>query len=282
MILQASSLRSLFPTCLSPSSFSSLVSKLSIRLHDRFCPDTRSLISSPAKLYIIKQAYLALERRVLRTQTSLEVMSGSMSPESEGCESKEWIYPPDTEQTRPACFGDGQFQIPDRSGSDRLCSTCMSLGHLESTLWDSINNFHEVIVKHHRSVSVLIESARGGCHLCGLLLIAWEETYRLDQDPTGEWVGRIYGESVSLNGDVTLRFKRELETAPFSGVEVDEVRITILCGDLPPGMVGRLICTPKESERSLFSRRPQLLTVNQRHSQSPSTSRNMSSYRQRH
>jgi hypothetical protein len=168
----------------------------------------------------------------------------------------------DHNQPRPTCFGDGQFQIPDRSGSDRLCSTCTSLGHLESPHWDSINNFHEVIVKHHRSVSALFESARGGCHLCGLLLIAWEENCRLDQEPTGEWVGRRLYISVPLNGDITLKFERVEMTIPFTNVKVDQVQITILCGDLLPSMDGRLICTPMEGECSLYLRRPQFLMIN--------------------
>jgi hypothetical protein len=165
-------------------------------------------------------------------------------------------------QARPTCFGDGQFQIPDRSGSDRLCSTCMNLGHLESTLWDSINNLHEIIVKHHRSVSALIESGRGGCHLCGLLLVAWQEKCRLDQELTGRWVGKRPGKSAALYGDITLKFERVEVTIPITKVKVDQVQITILCGDLLPSMGGQLICTPMEGECSLYLRRPQFLIIN--------------------
>lgn len=176
-----------------------------------------------------------------------------------------WHMPPGgrNDQARPTCFGYGQFQIPDRSGSDRLCSTCMSLGHLESTLWDSINNFHEVIVKHHHSVNALVESACGGCHFCGLLLMEWESRFYLCQEPGGGWVGESGTDAASLDGDIKLKIERVKKTDRFRGFEAEEIQIAILCGDLPPGILRQLICTPMESERSLFSLHPQLLTVNQ-------------------
>lgn len=172
------------------------------------------------------------------------------------------VESPGAEQARPTCFVDGQFQIPDRSGSDRLCSACTSLGNLESTYSDGINKFHGVTVKHHRSVSALIESGRGGCHLCGLLLVAWQEKCRLDQELTGRWVGKRPGKSAALYGDITLKFERVEVTIPITKVKVDQVQITILCGDLLPSMDGRLICTPMEGECSLYLRRPQFLIIN--------------------
>jgi hypothetical protein len=148
------------------------------------------------------------------------------------------VESPGAEQARPTCFVDGQFQIPDRSGSDRLCSACTSLGNLESTYSDGINKFHGVTVKHHRSVSALIESARGGCHFCGLILIVLEEECRLCQEPGGGWVAKRDLKSFSLHGDITLKIRND--------------GITILCGDLPVHMGGGMICKSMDSERSLF------------------------------
>jgi hypothetical protein len=134
-------------------------------------------------------------------------------------------------------------------------------------------------VKHHHSVSALLESARGGCHFCGLLLIAWEEKCRLYQEPRG---GKADFNSASSDGDIKLRFQRVETTIRLTGVKVDQVQITILCGDLLPGMGGQLICKPMDSERSLFLKSLQFLTINQWYRQSSSPTRNMSSFRERH
>ena len=165
-------------------------------------------------------------------------------------ETREWAWPPDHDQAQPACFGGGQLRIPERSESDRLCSACTSLGRLNSTHWEEIKGprFH-VSVEHHHSFDALFKSAREGCHLCGLLLIALEENWRLCQQPGGEWVAKRGYESASLSGGIRLDFKR---WAPIFPSTVDEVRINIVCGDLPSAMGGRLICKAMDSERSSF------------------------------
>ncbi|KAF2006387.1 HET-domain-containing protein [Amniculicola lignicola CBS 123094] len=195
------------------------------------------------------QAYSALAHPTPAVKASFpcEVVPGGIR-----IKTQTWICPPGGERARPACFGDNQLQIPDRSGSERLCSTCISLGRLTTTHWDSINNFREVIVKHHHSVSALIESVRGGCHFCGLLLIAWEEKCCLCQEPSGEWVGKAECNSASLHGGIKLRFQRVETKIHLTGIKVDEVQITILCGDLLPGMGGQLICTPLDTNLPNF------------------------------
>jgi len=169
---------------------------------------------------------------------------------------KEWAFPTGGKQARPACFGIGQFRIPERSKSDRLCSACMSLDRLDSTYWEEINNFREVIVDHHNSFDALLKSARGGCHLCVLILIAWEDVCRLEQETGGGWVGKLGFRSVSLNDGSRLSFKRIGKTLPHENFIPDEVQITILCGDLPHNMRGRLICKAMDSECSSFSSYP--------------------------
>jgi hypothetical protein len=137
----------------------------------------------------------------------------------------------------------------------------MGLGQLESTHWNTINNFGEVIIEHHHSFDALLESGREGCHLCGLLLIAWEEKCRLIQEPGGGWVGKEGRESYSLDGDIALRFERAREVV--YDAEMDRIHVTILCGDLPRHMCGQLICKPMQSEHSFYSRGLQFLTTNQ-------------------
>lgn len=143
------------------------------------------------------QVYSALTCPAITTQAS---SPGKVVPNGIRIKTQVYVCPPGGEWGRPACFGDSQFRIPDRSGSDRLCSACMSLGRQNSTHWVSINNFREVIVKHHYSIGALIESVRGGCHFCGLLLIAWEEKCRLYQEPRGGWVGKAGFGLASLDG----------------------------------------------------------------------------------
>jgi hypothetical protein len=246
----------------SPSSFVCPALKILIRLHG-CCRSNRfegTDFYPLAEFSLMGQVYLALTRPAPTTQASLpwEVVPGGIR-----IKTQQWVCPPGGEQARPACFGDSQLRVPDRSESDRLCSACMSLGHLKSTHWDSINNFRGVVVKHHHSLSALLESARGGCHFCGLLLTAWEGKCRLYQEPRGGWIGKADFNSASLDGDIKLRFQRVKTTIRLTGVKVDEVRITILCGDLLPGMGGQLICEPMDSERSLFLKCLQFLTINQ-------------------
>ncbi|KAH6864737.1 heterokaryon incompatibility protein-domain-containing protein [Alternaria rosae] len=162
-----------------------------------------------------------------------------------------WVRPPGGDQAQPTCFGIGQLRIPERSESQRLCSACMSLGCLNSTHWESINNFRKVIVDHHHSFDAILKSAREGCHLCGLLLIAWEEKCSLEQEPGGGWVGKLGLDSVSLSEGIRLEFKR---WAPTLRSNLDEVRINILCGDLPSTMGGRLICKALDSSSASLSR----------------------------
>jgi len=128
----------------------------------------------------------------------------------------------------------------------------MSLGRLNSTHWDAINNFREVIVEHHDSFDALLESAREGCHLCGLLLIAWEEECDLEQEPGGGWVAKSGSDWASVSDGIKLKFHRVKTTIPRTNVIVDEVRITIVCGNLRPSMGGRLICKAMDSECSSF------------------------------
>jgi hypothetical protein len=211
------------------------------------------------------QVYSASKRQASTTQASLPTQASLIEevvPSGERSKNREWVLPFRFKhtQTRPACFGDGQLRIPDRSGSDRLCSTCMSLGHLESTHWDDINTFRKkVTVKHHHSVSTLIESARGGCHLCGLFLMAWEGLCRFHQKPTGGWVGKWGFDSFSLDGDITLTFHKVKNPNAHSEV----MEIIVRCGDLPSDMAGRLICEPMDSECSLFFECSLFATVNQ-------------------
>jgi hypothetical protein len=262
LFLLTPSLQLAFLSCHPPNSFACPVLKLSIRLHGHCCPNRYEVADSNllAEFYLMGQLYSTLTRPTLTTQVPLpwEVVPGGIR-----IKTQEWVCPPDGERAQPACFEDSQFPATDRSGSDRLCSTCMSLGHLESTHWDSINNFREVVVKHHHSVSALLESARRGCHCCGLLLIAWEENCRLYQEPGGGWTGKAGFDSVSLDGDIRLRYERVRTTIPLTGVEVDEVQITILCGGLLPGMSGRLICKPMDREPPLSLACHQFLTINQ-------------------
>ena len=150
-------------------------------------------------------------------------------------------------QAQPACFGVSQLQIPKRPEMERLCSTCMSLGRLNSTHWEDINDFREVIVNHHHSVDALLKSAREGCHLCGLLLIAWEDNCRLDQEPGGGWVGKDGFKSIPFNDGIRLKFQRVKKT--YMGA-VDEVQLTILCGDSLFDYSGHLICKAMDSEHS--------------------------------
>jgi hypothetical protein len=195
------------------------------------------------------QVYSALTRPAPTIHHSLpwEVVPGGIR-----IKSQEWVGPPGGEGAQPACFGGSQIRIPDRPEGDRLCSVCMRLSQLKSTYWDSINNFCGVIVKHHHSVSALLESARGGCHFCGLLLIAWEENCELNQEPRGGWIGKAGSISASLHGGIKLKYQRVETTIHLTSVKVDEVQITILCGDLLPGMGGQLICKPIDSKRFLL------------------------------
>ena len=124
--------------------------------------------------------------------------------------------------------------------------------YLDSTHWDAINNFRKVIVNHHDSFDALLKSAREGCHLCGLLLIAWEEICRLDQEPGGGWVGKAGFDLASLNEGIRLEFQRVETKIQLTGVIIDEVQITILCGELLSSMGGRLICRAMDGKRSLF------------------------------
>jgi hypothetical protein len=206
------------------------------------------------------QLYSTLTRPTLTTQVPLpwEVVPGGIRTKTQ-----EWVCPPGGERAQPACLGHSGIPIPDRAASDRLCSACTSLSRLNNTHWESINNFHEVVMKHHHSVSALLESVRGGCHLCGLLLIAWEENCELCQEPGGRWVGRAGADSVSLHGDIKLSYQRTRATISLTGIEVDEVQINILCGDLLPGMGGRLVCKPMDGERPLLLKCHQTVTINQ-------------------
>ena len=161
---------------------------------------------------------------------------------------REWACPPGGDQAQPTCFGLSQLRIPERSENDRLCSTCTSLGHLNSRHWEGINDFREVIVQHHHSFNALLKSAREGCHLCGLLLIAWEEKCQWEKEYGDEGVGKAGLGSASLNDGVRLKFQRKRMENEQRGLVFDEVQITILCGDLPCGMGGRLICQAMNSE----------------------------------
>jgi len=172
------------------------------------------------------------------------------------------VRPPGGDQAQPACFGIGQLRIPERPESGRLCSACMSFGRLNNTHWGSINNFRAVFINHHHSFDALLTSAREGCHLCGLLLIAWEEKCRFDQEPGGGWVANGWLYSASLNAGIRLEFQRVRKTIPWTSVDVDEVEITIRCGNLPSSMRGRLICRGMHSERSSPLKRPQSFTIN--------------------
>lgn len=171
---------------------------------------------------------------------------------------KVYVNPPGGDQAQPACFGAGQVLIPERSEHDRLCSTCMSLGRLNSTHWEDINNFREVTVNHPHSIDALITSAREGCHLCGLLLTALEEEIRLSQEPRGGWIFEAGTNSGALTGIIRLRFQRDEPTLPWDGFVFDGVRIVLLCGGLPGGEGGRLICQAMDSERSSFLTSPVL------------------------
>jgi len=174
---------------------------------------------------------------------------------------RSWVGP-GADRTQPVCFGGGQLLIPDRPQSERLCSICMSLGRLNNTHWEAIDNFCKVIVDHHHSFDALLKSAREGCHLCVLLLIEWEENSRLDQDPGGGWVCKVGYDTASLNGGIRLKFERVRTRIPGTGVLLDEVQSTILCGDSLRCMGGRLICKAMESECASFLQL-QSLTVDQ-------------------
>jgi len=175
----------------------------------------------------------------------------------------EWVVPLVGDQAQPVCFGVGQLRIPERPKSERLCSACMSLSRLESTHWEEINNFRKVVVDHHHSFNALLKNALEGCHLCGLFLIALEERCRLDQEPGGVWVGKAQDNSISLNDGIKLELERVKSTIRLTRVVVDEVQITILCGNLPSSMCGRLICKTMDSECSSFSSQPSPFTSNQ-------------------
>lgn len=179
-----------------------------------------------------------------------------------GIQTEAWYGYPDPDKARPICLGDSQLRMPDRPRKDRLCPTCTSLGNLTDTHWDSISSFHQVVVDHHHSVGALLESVRGGCHFCGLLLIAWEEKCFLCQQPSGAWIGRIKDYAVSLDGGIKLNFRRLRPKKNSTGIKTHGIEITILCGNMMPSMGGRLLCTPKESECFEFERYCWLLKLN--------------------
>ena len=189
---------------------------------------------------------------------------------------------PGEEKAQPGCFGASQLRIPEHSESDRLCSTCTSLGHPNSTRWKSINNFLIVIVDHHHSFDALLKSAHEGCHLCGLLLIAWEEKWYLEQESGIGWAAKRWSSSASLNAGIRLEFRRVIRTLAWNSVVVDEVQISILCGDTPLIRGGRLICNAMDSKRSSFLGNLHFLTINHRSSRSPCLAKSMSPIKSRH
>jgi len=175
--------------------------------------------------------------------------------------SSQWVFAPCGDHAQPICFGRIRLRFPKGSESDRLCSACMGLGSRKHTLWKRIDKFRKVAVGHHHSFDALLESARGGCHLCGLLLIAWEENCDLSQDPSGGWVGKAGPDVASLNDGIRLEFQRVETSMPLTGLTVDEVHITILCGGLPSRMGGRLICKAIDCERFPFLEHLQCLAI---------------------
>ena len=154
-----------------------------------------------------------------------------------------WVCAPG-DQSELYTFPENRPQVLEPQEGERLCSICLSLGQLPSEYWDNINNFRDVFIPHHYSVSTLIDSALGGCHFCNLLLKAWEETCRLSQDSNGHWVARLGTDIATLGDWIILRFQRAKQLLQITGVHVDEVQISILCGDMPPEMRGKLICYP--------------------------------------
>jgi len=194
---------------------------------------------------------------IVTTQASVP---SEVVPGGERIKTEEFVRPSGNDQAQPACFGGGKLQIPERSESDRLCSVCLSLGRLNSTHWHDIAHTSGVVINHHHSFHALVKSAREGCHLCGLLLIAWEEEYRLEQEPGRGWVGKAQYDSASLNEGIKLKFERLDTTIPLNGGMIDEVRITSLCGEF---LGGRLICKAMDSERSSSLRRFQFHAINQ-------------------
>jgi len=115
--------------------------------------------------------------------------------------------------------------------------------------FEELNKFRNVVVNHHTSFDALIKSVRGGCHLCGLMLMAWEENCRFVQEPGGGWLGKAKYDSASLNDGITLQFQRVATKIPQTDVVFGELQVVILCGEL--GEFGRLICEfPMDSERS--------------------------------
>jgi hypothetical protein len=65
---------------------------------------------------------------------------------------------------------------------------------------------------------------------------------RLSQDSTGHWVGRLEFEKATLDGWIRLKFRRKKRLLQYTGVQVDEIQISIVCGNMPPEMGGQLIC----------------------------------------
>ncbi|KAH7112118.1 heterokaryon incompatibility protein-domain-containing protein [Dendryphion nanum] len=125
-----------------------------------------------------------------------------------------------------------------------LCAVCLGLEKLPPESWHSIKNFSEIVVPHHRSLGALFESALKGCHLCNLLVVAWEQNCYLVKDLNGHWIGKSGFDSATLDGCIRLKFQREKQLLKYTGVPIDEVRIRILCGTMPPSWGGLLICDP--------------------------------------
>ncbi|KAF2690603.1 HET-domain-containing protein [Lentithecium fluviatile CBS 122367] len=144
----------------------------------------------------------------------------------------------------PSLFPDLQTWRTDSWKEDGLCPNCLSLGQLPSKHWDSVNNFREIIVQHHRTFDTFLRSALQGCQLCCLLLQSWEQNCRLCQDPKRRWFAKLGFESAALDDCIQLKFRREKKILPYMDVRLDEIQIHILCGNMPPAMAGQLICYP--------------------------------------
>ncbi len=160
-----------------------------------------------------------------------------------------WVTPTEyhvvgSDETQPISFSKVMSQGPKLQKGERLCSVCHSLGQLSSFLWINILTSRDVVVRHHKCLDHLILSALGGCHLCCLLLKAWEQYCQLLRDKNGQWVGKAKNTCVLLTGYIELSFRMERKLLRVTDVEINEVQISILCGNMPPEMGGQLICCP--------------------------------------
>lgn len=105
-------------------------------------------------------------------------------------------------------------------------------------------NFRDVTIEHQHSFDALVQSAEDGCHFCNLLLTAWEQKCALVQDANGHWKGKLGFDRTALDGPIKLKFSRNHTQIKYTGAQVDEVQIAIMCKNTPAELAGQLICYP--------------------------------------